>query len=73
MTRLATTIGALALALTAAATASAAPEDPGTLQVTKTTTQVPVGGGTQLDTDIYVPQAAGPFPTVVMRHGCMRS
>ncbi|MBI5480045.1 MAG: hypothetical protein HY906_14355, partial [Deltaproteobacteria bacterium] len=64
---------ALAIELVLSATARGAPEDPGPFGVTKTAVQVPVGGGTQLATDIYVPQAAGPFPIVVIRHGFTRS
>jgi hypothetical protein len=64
---------AAALALLLAATARGAPEDTGALTVSKTTVQVPVGGAIQLATDVYVPQAAGPFPVVVIRHGFARS
>jgi triacylglycerol lipase len=73
MTRIVATT--LALTLTLAATARAAPEDAGSLGVTKTTVQVQVQASPplSLDTDVYVPQAAGPFPIVVIRHGWARN
>ena len=49
------------------------PEDPGAFSVTKWTTNVPVGGGVSLSTDLYLPGGAGPFPVFVVRHGYTRS
>jgi dienelactone hydrolase len=63
----------LALALSAGSLAAAAPEDAGPLAVGTSSVMAPVGGGTQLATDLYFPQAGGPYPALVLRHGFLRS
>jgi dienelactone hydrolase len=64
----------LALAISAGGgPAGAAPEDAGPLAVAASSVMAPVGGGTQLATDLYVPQTGGPYPTLVLRHGFLRS
>ena len=56
-----------------ASQAVAAPEDPGPWGVTGATTLVEVAPGLWLPTDIYMPDAEGAFPVVVLRHGYARS